>query len=117
MKPAGARLNLRHPQRGKVQIAIMLLSRGRSCLQVDETVGFADDEDPSDGLVSDRRDEGLYLDELEGAVSAEGLPKVSSAGICPQCETCQYFPLHSMTTYTGVLCVETGCRDCGRGLG
>ena len=49
-------------------------------LQVDETIGFADDEDPSDGLVSDRRDEGAYLDEpdKDSAVMAEGLPKVGS---------------------------------------
>ena len=82
-----------HPQRGKLQIAFMLLSGGRSCLQVDETVGFADDEDPSDGLVSDRRDEGLYLDEPEGAVSAEGLPKVTSANICPRGDSCRCLPL------------------------
>lgn len=56
-----------------------------SALQVDETVGFADDEDPSDGLVSDRRDEGLYLEEPEkdSAVMAEGLPKVS---LQPNCQ-------------------------------
>ena len=49
-------------------------------LQVDETIGFADDEDPSAGLVSDRRDEGLYLEDLEkdSAVMAEGLPKAST---------------------------------------
>ena len=49
-------------------------------LQVDETIGFADDEDPSDGLVSDRRDEGLYLEdpEKDSAVMAEGLPKARS---------------------------------------
>ena len=46
---------------------------------MDETIGFADDEDPSDGLVSDRRDEGMYLEDSEkdSAVMAEGLPKVS----------------------------------------
>ena len=48
-------------------------------MQVDETIGFADDEDPSDGLVSDRRDEGLYLDDVlekDGAM-VEGQPKVN----------------------------------------
>ncbi|CAL5220196.1 g2169 [Coccomyxa viridis] len=50
-------------------------------MQVDETIGFADDEDPSDGLVSDRRDEGAYLEEpdKESAVMAEGLPKVDES--------------------------------------
>ncbi len=53
-------------------------------LQVDETIGFADDEDPSDGLVSDRRDEGAYLEEpdKESAVMAEGLPKVTYIHSC-----------------------------------
>ncbi len=54
-------------------------------MQVDETIGFADDEDPSDGLVSDRRDEGLYLDDVlekDGAM-VEGQPKVNLSQTFP----------------------------------
>lgn len=48
---------------------------------MEETVGFADGEDPSDALVSDKRDEGLYMEdkptlEEDSAIRAEGQPKV-----------------------------------------
>ena len=44
-------------------------------------MGFADGEDPSDALVSDKHDEGLYVEdepslEEDSAMRAEGQPKV-----------------------------------------
>ena len=48
--------------------------------QVEETVGFAEDEEATDALVSDERDEGSLVDDAaaeDSAVGAEGQPWVS----------------------------------------
>ena len=48
--------------------------------QVEETVGFAEDEEATDALVSDERDEGSIVDDAaaeDSAVGAEGQPWVS----------------------------------------
>ena len=55
-------------------------------LQVEETVGFADGEDPSDALVSDKRDGGLYVEDEptvdeDSAMRAEGQPKVETSSL------------------------------------
>lgn len=47
--------------------------------QVDETVGFAEDEESLDALVSDERDEGHFVEDMtaeDNAMKAEGQPRV-----------------------------------------
>ena len=63
-----------------IQPPCIEIQLGFCSFQVEETVGFAEDEEATDALVSDERDEGSFVDDTaaeDSAVGAEGQPWVS----------------------------------------